>query len=430
MIPRYTLPKMSEIWSEENRLGKMLEIEILAVEALAQVGIAPKAAAQKIRRRAKIDIAKIKEIESRTLHDVAAFVDGIAESVGEASRFIHFGLTSQDVTDTALNLLMREAMDVLIADAEKLKGALKAKAHKYRYTPCIGRTHGVHAQPTTFGLKMAVFYAQLTRDIARLKEARAAISVGKISGAVGTYAGISPAVESYICRKLRLAPVGIATQVVQRDRHAQYMAAIAIAGGTLDALATEIRHLHRTEVKEAEEPFLKGQKGSSAMPHKKNPVACERISGLARMLRGYCSVAMEDITLWHERDISHSSCERIIIPDATTLLDYMAHIMTGIVEKLNVYPENMLKNLALTKGTVYSQMVLLKLIEKGLSRQDAYTIIQKDAFEAHCAGQEFKEHLLKDFDVIKILSREEIEECFDIRQHFRCVDVIFKKIGI
>ncbi len=430
MIPRYSLPKMSGIWTEENKFQAMLDVEIAACEAMCKLGKVPKNALQTIIAKAKFDVERIKEIEKATNHDVVAFITNLAENIGEDSKYIHMGLTSNDVLDTSLSVMMRQAMDILIEDVRGLLRALKKKARRYKTTPMIGRTHGMHAEPITFGLKMALFYDALKRDLARLQEARDCISVGKISGAVGTYANIEPFIEEFVCKKLGLKPARISTQVLQRDRHAQYLIAVAMAGTSLEGLATELRHLQRTEVDEVQEYFSPTQKGSSAMPHKKNPITCERICGLARILRGNAQAELESVTLWHERDISHSSVERVIVPDSTILLDYMLHKMTDIIDKLVVNPETMLRNMEKTRGIIFSQRVLLELIDKGLTRQEAYDIVQRCAMGLNEDSPDFKQILLSDSEVRKYLTEAKVNECFDLRYHLKYVDRIFKKVGI
>ena len=429
MIKRYTLPKMEKIWTEENKFQKFCEVEILACEAMARLGMIPKKAASTIRRRARFDIDHIKEIEAKTHHDVIAFLIDLGESVGEDSKYIHKGLTSSDVLDTALSVMMREAAEILHQDLNRLCKALRKKAHKYRHAVMMGRSHGVHAEPVTFGLKMALFYDEMKRNIARLKEAKETVSVGKISGAVGTYANIDPRIEEYVCKKLKLKPARISTQVLQRDRHAHYMSTLAIIGASLEKLAVEIRHLHRTEVGEVEEPFAKGQKGSSAMPHKKNPIVCERVTGLARVLRGNAMAAMENVALWHERDISHSSVERVIVPDSTILLDYMLEKMVGVIDGLVVNTDAMAENLSKNRGIIFSQRVLLELINKGLDRFKAYDLVQQCAHTME-GGFHFKEALMGNSQMRRLLTKEEIEACFDMRYHTKHVDRIFKKVGI
>lgn len=429
MIERYTLPKMSKIWEDQNKFSQMLKIEILACEALALRGKIPSQALSRI-RQAKFNIGRIKKIEEKTHHDVIAFLTNVAENVGSASRYIHIGLTSSDILDTALAVMMREAADILIEDLSKLQKALAKKAKAYKNTVCIGRTHGIHAEPTTFGLKMALFFAETERNIERMKQARTGISVGKISGAVGTYAFVDPVVEKYICRKLNLTPAAISTQIIQRDRHAQFLTTIAIVGSSLEKFATEIRNLQKTEVREVEEPFGKSQKGSSAMPHKRNPIICERIAGLARVLRGNAMASLENISLWHERDITHSSVERIIIPDSTLLLDYMINKFIYVVSNLLLYPKNMRKNLEETKGLVFSQRVLLELLNCGLSREEAYRIVQSNAMRVWQGEKDFKTLLLEDKRLSRHLSGKKIEACFDGKYFLKNVNRIFKRLGL
>ncbi|MBI4336041.1 MAG: adenylosuccinate lyase [Candidatus Omnitrophica bacterium] len=430
MISRYSLPKMSKIWTEENKFQAMLDVELAACEAMYKLGKVPKDALRTIISKARFDVERIKEIEKATNHDVVAFVNNLAENIGEDSKYVHMGLTSNDVLDTSLSVMMRQAMDLLIADVKNLLKALKKKARRYKTTPMIGRTHGIHAEPITFGLKMALFYDEFRRNLERLIEARGIISVGKISGAVGTYANIEPFVEEFVCKKLGLKPAKISTQILQRDRHAQYLMAIAIVGTSLEKLATELRHLQRTEVGEAEEYFSPTQKGSSAMPHKKNPITCERICGLARILRANAQAELESVALWHERDISHSSVERVIVPDSTILLDYMLNKMGEIIDKLVAHPERMLKNLEKTRGIIFSQRVLLELINKGLTRQEAYDIVQRCAMGLNDEGPDFKQILLSSDEVRKFLSAQEVEACFNLRYHLKYVDRIFSKVGI
>ncbi|MDP3787180.1 MAG: adenylosuccinate lyase [Candidatus Omnitrophota bacterium] len=430
MIDRYTLPRMGKIWDDQNRFQKMLDVEIMACEAFAKKGLMPKSALSDIKRGARFDVDKIKEIEEQTKHDVIAFIKNISENVGEAAKYIHMGLTSSDVLDTGLSLQMRDASDLLLEDLKRLQIALAKKAKKYKNTACVGRTHGVHAEPMTFGLKFALFYAETQRNIVRMKAAREVINYGKLSGAVGTFANVDPWVEEYVCRKLRLNPAPISTQVLQRDRHAQFLTTIAIIGGSLEKFATEIRGLQKTEVREAEEPFSEGQKGSSAMPHKRNPVTCERIAGLARVLRGNAHASLENIALWHERDISHSSVERVIIPDSCVLLDYMLNIFTDVVMHLLVYPENMLENLNRTKGLIFSQRVLLALIKKGLSRLEAYDLVQRCAMRVWRENVDFKAVLTDDIDIAKYLTAEEAGACFDLGYYTKNVDRIYKRLGL
>jgi len=430
MIPRYSLPKMSTIWTQESKFQKMLDCEIAVCEAMCKLGKVPKEALQTIKTKARFDVERIKEIEKATNHDVVAFIANVAEYVGEESRYIHMGLTSNDVLDTSLSSLMQEAMDILIHDVEALLKVLKKKARRYKTTLMIGRTHGMHAEPITFGLKMALFYDEFNRDLKRLQSARGIISIAKLSGAVGTYANISPYVEEYVAKKLGLKPSNIATQVLQRDRHTEYMLAIAITGATIEKLATEIRHLQRTEVGEAQEYFSPKQKGSSAMPHKKNPIICERMCGMARVLRSNSLAEFESIALWHERDISHSSVERIIIPDSTILLDYMLNKTRDLVNKLVIKPEAMLKNMEKTKGIIHSQRVLLELINKGLTRQEAYDIVQRCAMSLKDDGPDFKQILISDDIIRKYLKESEVEDCFDLKSHLKHLNKIFNKVGI
>ena len=418
---------MRQIWTDENKFRIWLEIEILACEARK----IPAKDLATIRKRAKFTVERINEIEKITNHDVIAFLTCVAENVGPASRHIHEGLTSSDVGDTALAYQMVQAMDILITDVKALRNVVARKAKKYKFTPEMGRTHGVHAEPTTFGLKMALMYDEFGRALARLERAREVMAVGKISGAVGTHAHLSPKVEAYVCKKLGLRPASISTQVLQRDRHAEYSAAMALVACSIDRWAQEFRHLQRTEVLEAEEFFAKGQKGSSAMPHKRNPITCERLCGLARVLRGNALAAMENVALWHERDISHSSVERVILPDSTTLLDYMLVKLTDITDKLLVYPERMMANIESSKGLTYSQAVLLALTKKGLTREAAYAIVQRNAMATwRTPGKSFKDFLLEDPEVLQHLKPREVEDLFDMSVHLREVNNTFRKVGI
>jgi len=417
---------MRQIWTEENKFSIWLQIEILACEARR----IPAKDLATIRRRAKFDVKRIGEIERTTNHDVIAFLSNVAENVGPVSRHIHEGLTSSDVVDTALAVQMKQSADILIDDVKKLRAVVAKKAKKYQLTPMIGRTHGVHAEPITFGLKMALMYDEFSRALARLERARDTIAVGKISGAVGTYAHMDPKVEQYVCRKLGLKADMISTQIVQRDRHAEFMGALALVGCSIDRWALEFRHLQRTEVLEAEEFFAEGQKGSSAMPHKRNPITCERLCGLARVLRGNALAAMENVALWHERDISHSSVERVILPDSTMLLDYMLATLTDVVDKLLVYPARMKTNLEASKGLIYSQGVLLALTRKGFTRDRAYALVQRNAMKTWASPKTFKEFLVADPEVVKVLSRREVEALFDLKSHLRQVSATFRKVGI
>ncbi|MCX7982770.1 MAG: adenylosuccinate lyase [Syntrophales bacterium] len=428
MIPRYTRPVMEKIWSTENRYQKWLEIEILACEAMAEIGQIPAEAAKNIRERAKVDIGRVEELEKITHHDVAAFVAAVAETVGGDGRFIHLGLTSSDILDTALAVLLKDAADVLIEDIEKLLIVLKEKAFQYKNTVMIGRTHGIHAEPITFGLKLALWYEEMKRNKSRLVRAREVISYGKIAGAVGTYSFVDPRVEAYVCEKLGLKPEPVATQIVQRDRHGEFFATLAIIASSLDRYAQEIRLLQRTEVREVEEYFSPGQKGSSAMPHKRNPVLSENISGLARLVRSYAVAALEDIPLWHERDISHSSVERVIAPDATTALDFMLHRFTGIVERLLVYPDRMQYNLNLTRGLIFSQNVLLKLIDAGMSRDMAYEVVQRNAMKCWETGTSFEDLILQDAEVMAKVAPSSLKEAFSLEPFLKQVDFIFRRV--
>ena len=434
MIPRYSRPEMAAIWEPVNRFAIWLRIEILACEAWAELGVVPKDAVAEIKAKATFDMAelvpRIDEIERRTRHDVVAFTEAVAERVGPAARYIHLGLTSSDVLDTCLACQMQQAADLLLADVAELQNVLAALAVRYKHTATIGRTHGIHAEPTTFGLKLAMWLMEARRATERLTRAREVVSYGKLSGAVGTFANVPPRVEEYVCAKLGLNPEPISTQIIQRDRHAEYLAVIGIVGSSLDKFATEIRHLQRTEVREAEEPFSEGQKGSSAMPHKRNPVSSEQISGLARLLRSNVQAGMENVALWHERDISHSSVERVILPDGTILLDYLLAKFTEIAKGMRVYPERMRQNLAATHGVIFSQQVLLALSKAGASREAAYQMVQRNAMRAWETGEEFQALLLGDPDLRAILSPAEIESCFDLGYHLRHVNAIFRRVGL
>ena len=430
MIDRYSLPRMSAIWSEENRFKKMLEVEVFACEAQAKLGKIPKESLSRIQGRARFNVDRIKDIEAETNHDVIAFIKSISENVGDDAKYIHMGLTSSDVLDTALSAQMQGSCDILIDDVKKLMSILRRKARRYKKTLQMGRTHSVHAEPMTFGLKMALYYDETRRNLERLKKAREIVSVGKISGAVGTYANIDPFVEAYTCKKMGLKPARISTQILQRDRHAEFLSAIAITGTSLEKFSTEFRLLQHTEIGEVEEYFSATQKGSSAMPHKKNPITCERISGLARILRANATAAMEDMVLWHERDISHSSVERVILPDSTILLDYMLIKFMDVLGHLVVLEDRMKENIDKSKGVVFSGRLLLELINKGLTRNEAYDKIQKAAFNAKQKGLEFKDALLGDDGIRSVLSEEEIEDIFDFKYHLKHVDRIFRRVGI
>lgn len=428
MIPRYSRDKMSSVWSPENRYQKWLDIEILACEAMAAKGDIPADALKNIKANAGFDVARIDEIERETKHDVIAFLTSVTEKVGPNGRFIHMGLTSSDILDTSLAILLKEAAEILLADMDLLLAALKEKAFLHKTTLMIGRSHGIHAEPITFGLKMALWHQEMVRNRDRLVRARDTISTGKISGAVGTFSFIDPGVEEYVCRKLGLKPAPVSSQIIQRDRHAEYFSTLAIIASSLDKFAQEIRLLQRTEVREAEEFFSPGQKGSSAMPHKRNPVLSENLSGLARLMRSYALAALEDIPLWHERDISHSSVERVIGPDATILLDFMLSRFTGLIEKLVVYPERMRDNLEMTHGVIFSQMVLLTLIDKGMSREDAYAVVQKNAMKSWQEGVAFQKLLLEDRKVMSLVSPDDLASVFRTENFLRHIDYIFNRV--
>jgi adenylosuccinate lyase len=421
---------MTNIWKEEPKFKIMLDIELLTLEALSRQKKIPQIAFRRIKKKAKFNLTEIKKIEAKTQHDVVAFVANLAQNIGSDAQYLHLGLTSSDLLDTASGVQLKAASEILTADLNKLMNLLAKKARKYKDMVCIGRTHGVHAEPTTFGLKLALWFDETKRNLDRLLQAKEAVSIGKISGAVGTYAHIEPEVEAYVCKKLGLKPARISTQVIQRDVYAQYMATLAIIGSSLEKFATEIRHLQRTEVLEVEEPFGRGQKGSSAMPHKRNPVICERICGLSRILRANALASLESVTLWHERDISHSSVERVIMPDSTVLLDYMLNKFIEVIEGLVVYPENMLVNLVKTKGLIFSQRVLLELMQKGLIRQKAYDLVQRCAMKIWQQNLDFKEVLLKDKGVLRYLRREDLDRIFDLDYYLRNVNKIFKKVGL
>ena len=428
MIERYTRPEMGGIWTAENRYMKWLDVEIAACEAWAEIGDIPKDALKIIKKKARFDVERIDEIEKTVKHDVIAFLTSVAENVGPESRFIHKGLTSSDVVDTALSLLMRDASQIIIKDIKDLMDVLKEQAFTYKDTPCIGRSHGVHAEPMTFGLKFALWYEDMKRNLSRIKRSKEVISAGKLSGAVGTFSSIPIAIEEMVCKKLGLMPEPVATQVIQRDRHAEYLATLALIAASVEKIAVEIRHLQRTEVLEAEEAFDVGQKGSSAMPHKRNPVGCENLSGLARVVRSNAIAAIENIALWHERDISHSSVERIIIPDSSILVDYMLNRLKSILKGLIVYPERMKDNMAGSFGLYNSQKVMLALTEKGLSRENAYSIVQGNAMKSWKEKKGFKGLLLKDRNIKKYLSKAEIDNIFDLRHYFKNIGYIFERV--
>ncbi|WP_139492239.1 adenylosuccinate lyase [Brevibacillus dissolubilis] len=430
MIERYSRPEMRAIWSEENKFKAWLEVEILACEAWSKLGHIPAEDVVKLRENAGFDIKRIYEIEEETRHDVVAFTRAVSETLGEEKKWVHYGLTSTDVVDTALGYLIRQANEILEKDIEDFIEILKNKAIEHKDTVCMGRTHGVHAEPTTFGLKVALWYEEMKRNLARFKNARREIEAGKISGAVGTYANIDPFVEAYVCEQLKLTAAPISTQTLQRDRHAEYMATLALIATSMDKMATEIRALQKSEIREVEEAFAKGQKGSSAMPHKRNPIGSENIAGLSRVLRGHMVSAYENVALWHERDISHSSVERVIIPDATMLLNYMLRRFGNIVKNLTVFPENMKRNMDRTFGLIYSQQVLLKLIDKGLSREKAYDTVQPRAMQAWEEQRSFRDIIGEDETVQTLLTTEELNDCFDYRYHLKHVDTIFQRLGL
>jgi adenylosuccinate lyase len=428
MIKRYTKPEMGELWDTGNRYQKWLDVEISVCEAWAELGEIPRDALKAIKRKAAFDSKKIDEIEKVVKHDVIAFLTSLSQSLGPESRFIHKGLTSSDILDTALALLMREASDIIIKDIRELMDVIKRQAFRHKDDPMIGRSHGVHAEPMTFGLKFALWYEDMKRNMRRMKKAREIISVGKLSGAVGTFSNIPPVIEEKVCKKLGLKPEPVATQIVQRDRHAEYLMTLALISASVEKIALEIRHLQRSEVMEAEEPFMAGQKGSSAMPHKRNPIGCENLTGLARVVRANAMAALEDIALWHERDISHSSVERVIIPDSSILVDYMLDRLKGILGRLHVYPKRMRENMARSFGLYNSQRVMLGLIDKGLSREDAYDIVQRNAMKSWKTGIQFKKLLLKDKEVRKYLDAPDIKKIFDLSYYLKNVNYIFKRV--
>jgi adenylosuccinate lyase len=428
VIPRYTREKMGALWSEEHKYQIWLQVEILTCEAWAELGEIPRDAVKQIKERARIDMKRIEEIEAQTKHDVAAFVNQLEETVGEAGKYIHFGLTSYDIVDTALSLRLREAADIIIADIDDLMEAIREKAFAHKETIMIGRTHGVHAEPITFGLKMALWYEEMRRHRGRMERARATINVGKLSGAVGTFANAPPAVEAYVCKKLDLKSAPVSSQIIQRDRHAEFFTTLALLASSIEKFSVEIRHLQRTEVMEAEEPFTEGQKGSSAMPHKRNPIGTENLSGLARLVRANSLAAMENIPLWHERDISHSSVERVIAPDSTILADYMLVRLTQIIKGLVVYPERMKKNLQMTKGLIASQQLLSLLIRKGVTRKDAYQWVQRNAMRAWKEGEDFPHLVRADADIARALRDKEIAGAFDLSIHLKYIDDIYQRV--
>jgi adenylosuccinate lyase len=430
MIDRYTRPEMGAIWTEENRFKAWLEVEILACEAWAELGEIPKEDVKKLRENASFDIDRIKEIEEETRHDVVAFTRAVSETLGEERKWVHYGLTSTDVVDTALSYVLKQANAILLKDLENFVEILTNKAKEHKYTVMMGRTHGVHAEPTTFGLKLALWLEEMKRNLERFKMASRDVEFGKISGAVGTYANIDPFVESYVCEKLGLQAAPISTQTLQRDRHAFYMSALALIATSIEKFAVEIRGLQKSETREVEEFFAKGQKGSSAMPHKRNPIGSENMTGMARVIRGYMTTAYENVPLWHERDISHSSAERIILPDATIALNYMLNRFGNIVKNLTVYPENMKRNMDRTLGLIYSQRVLLALIDKGMSREEAYDTVQPRAMEAWEKQVQFRSLIESDEKIAGLLNEAEIDDCFDYNYHIKHVDMIFERLGL
>jgi adenylosuccinate lyase len=428
MIPRYSRPEMARIWSEQNRFQAWLDVEIAATEVLAERGTVPKEALAAIKERARFDVARIDAIEKEVQHDVIAFVSNVAENVGPEGRWIHYGLTSSDVVDTALSVLMRDACDLILADVDALMAAVKTRALEHKDTPMIGRTHGVHAEPMTFGLKLAIWYSELSRDRERLVRARKTVAVGKLSGAVGTFSHLPPAVEEAVCARLGLEPAPVASQVLQRDRHAELMTTLAILAASLETFATEVRALQKTEFREVEEPFRAGQKGSSAMPHKRNPVGCEQVTGLARIVRANALAALENVALWHERDISHSSVERVIVPDSFLALDHMLRRFTDIVKGLTVNTERMRRNLDSSKGLVFSGQLLLELTARGMSREDAYTVVQTHAMEAWRTEGDFRAAVSADPAVRAAVSDAELAEVFRLERYLGHVDDVFRRV--
>jgi len=430
VIERYTLPKMGAIWTDENKFNKWLDVEITVCQVQAELGAIPNAALEQIQDKATFNVKRILEIEQEVKHDVIAFLTNVGESVGAASRYIHLGMTSSDLLDTAMALLMREAGQIILDDLHQLRAVLKKRAIEHKPTVCIGRSHGVHAEPTTFGLKLALWYDEVGRHLKRLDNAIDVISVGKLSGAVGTFAHLDPIVEEQVCNKLGLKPAPVSTQIIQRDRYAEYLMTLALIGSSLEKFATEIRNLQRTEILEVEEYFSTGQKGSSAMPHKRNPVTCEQICGLSRVVRANAIASLENISLWHERDITHSSVERIIVPDSTILINYMLTRFITIIDKLLIYPDNMRKNLEKLGELVFSQAILLSLTRTGMLREDAYRIVQNCAMEVWKTGKSFKQLVLEQQEIAERLTRDEIESCFNLDVHLRNVDKIYERVGI
>jgi len=428
MIPRYSREEMASIWTDQARFNRWLDVELAVCEAWGKVGEIPKEDLATIQKKASFDLERIGEIEKETKHDVIAFLTAVAEKVGPSSRYIHMGMTSSDMLDTAFALQLRDASDIIIDDLKNLLKVLKKRAEQDKMTPMMGRSHGIHAEPVTFGLKMALFYDEFRRNLERMERAKEAIAVGNISGAVGTFANISPDIEETACKKLGLKPAPISTQVVQRDLHAEFFTTLALIASSIEKLAVEVRHLQRTEVLEAEEPFTKGQKGSSAMPHKRNPILSENLTGLARLVRANSVAAMENVALWHERDISHSSVERVIGPDSTILVDFMLFRLTKMIDGLVIYPENMMTNLEKMGGLIFSQQILLALIDKGMTREEGYKVVQRNAMKGWEEGEPFKSVLMKDEEVMGLLTQKELDELFDLKYHLKHVDTIFKRV--
>ena len=430
MIERYSRDEMSSIWTDQNRYEAWLEVEILACEAWSELGYIPKEDVKKIRENAKVNVERAKEIEQETRHDVVAFTRQVSETLGDERKWVHYGLTSTDVVDTALSYVIKQANEILEKDLERFIDVLAAKAKKYQYTLMMGRTHGVHAEPTTFGVKMALWYTEMKRNLKRFKEVRKEIEVGKMSGAVGTFANIPPEIEAYVCEHLGIDTAAVSTQTLQRDRHAYYIATLALIATSMEKFAVEIRNLQKTETREVEEAFAKGQKGSSAMPHKRNPIGSENITGISRVIRGYITTAYENIPLWHERDISHSSAERIMLPDVTIALDYALNRFTNIVDRLTVYEDNMRNNIDKTYGLIFSQRVLLALINKGMVREEANDKVQLKAMESWETKTPFRELIEQDSSITDVLSSEELDDCFDPKHHLNQVDTIFARAGL
>ncbi|WP_455145726.1 adenylosuccinate lyase [Brachyspira pilosicoli] len=430
MIKRYTRKEMGELWSLQNEFQVMLDVEIAACEAMAEIGEIPKEAVKRIKEKATFTVERIAEIEKETNHDIISFVTAVQENVGEGGQYIHKGLTSSDVKDTALAVMMKKSAEIILEDLKRLSEVLLRRAKEHKYTPCIGRTHGIHAEPMTLGLKFILWYDENERNIKRVEEAKKQVSVGKLSGAVGTYSNIDPRIEEIVCKKLGIEADRVSTQIIQRDRHAQYLTTLAIVASSLEKFATEIRNLQRTDIREAEEYFSEKQKGSSAMPHKRNPITCERISGLARLVRGNALASLEDITLWHERDISHSSVERVILPDSTIAVDYALNKFIDIVDKLLIYTDAMKANIEKTGGLIFSQRILISLVNKGIDRDNAYRWVQRNAMKKWLNNEDFRENVHKDEDITKYLSSKEIDDCFDYAYYLRNIDVIMKRFGI